>query len=196
MKSRSSVDSSAIALTNTVAWGGWWSGAKWVPSPHWDQRPSGMTVELFVIHNISLPPGQFGGTAIDALFLGCLDPHAHAYFQEIAGLRVSAHFVIRRTGELVQFVGTDRRAWHAGASSWNGRGACNDFSLGIELEGVDDRPYEPVQYTQLIQLIRRLRGRYPVPLGHIVGHEHIAPHRKTDPGPAFDWAFLRATLEE
>jgi AmpD protein len=162
------------------------SGARWVPSPHHDPRPEEAEVSLVVIHNISLPPGQFGGPWIDDLFLGRLDPDAHPYFKEIASLRVSSHFLIRRDGELVQYVPTELRAWHAGASSWKGCERCNDFSIGIELEGADDVPFAEPQYETLSNLLEALAARY----GNldIAGHSDIAPGRKTDPGPWFEWA--------
>ncbi len=177
------------------AWGGWWPQARWLPSPHWDARPPGVAVDLLVIHNISLPPGQFDGDHIGALFLGRLDLTQHAYFATLAGLRVSAHFLIRRDGAVVQFVGTDRRAWHAGQSHWAGRDRCNDFSIGIELEGTDHMPYEEAQYLALVSLVTALRRRYGLPVERIVGHEDIAPQRKTDPGPAFDWSRFRHALK-
>ena len=147
---------------------------------------------LAVIHGISLPPGRFGGPGVIDLFTNRLDPTAHPYFAGIARLRVSAHFLIRRRGELLQFVACDERAWHAGASEWRGRTGCNDYSIGFELEGTDDRPYTAAQYVRLARLIRLLRRRYP--LDDIVGHSDVAPGRKTDPGPAFDWAKLRRLL--
>jgi len=165
------------------------SGARWVPSPHHDLRPDDAGVELLVIHNISLPPGEFGGPHIEELFLGRLHPGAHPYFAGIAALRVSAHFLVRRDGEVVQFVPCELRAWHAGVSSWQGREKCNDFSVGIELEGTDDLAYEDAQYESLAALARALSGRYG-PLA-ATGHSDIAPVRKTDPGPAFDWARFR-----
>jgi len=140
---------------------------------------------LIVIHNISLPPGRFGGSGIVDLFLNHLDPAAHPYYAGIAQLRVSAHFLIRRDGELIQFVACAQRAWHAGVSCWRGRERCNDFSLGIELEGSDEKPFEDAQYARLAALVRVLRGRYPI--ADIAGHSDIAPDRKTDPGPYFDW---------
>jgi AmpD protein len=149
---------------------------------------------LLVVHNISLPPGEFGGDGVLELFGNRLDPAAHPYYAGLAGLRVSAHFFIRRDGELIQFVATERRAWHAGASSWRGREACNDFSIGVELEGSDELPYADVQYTRLAELIRRLRRRYP--LADLAGHSDIAPGRKTDPGAAFVWPRLQALLEQ
>ena len=168
------------------------AGARWVPSPHYDQRPDDAGISLVVIHNISLPPGEFGGPHIDDLFLGRLDPGAHPYFGTIAGMRVSSHFLIRRDGELVQYVPTELRAWHAGVSRWNGREKCNDFSIGIELEGADDQPFEDAQYATLADLTRALRERY----GELdlAGHSDVAPGRKTDPGPRFDWARYRASV--
>src|SRR5690242_7605732 len=167
-------------------------GARWVASPHYDERPEGERVSLLVIHNISLPPGEFGGPWIDDLFMGRLDPAAHPYFSEIEGLRVSSHFLIRRDGELVQYVPTELRAWHAGVSQWKGRERCNDFSIGIELEGTDDEPFEDAQYATLIPLLDALRARY----GELdlAAHSDVAPGRKTDPGPCFDWARVRAGI--
>ena len=161
-----------------------------IASPHWDERPEGSRISLIVIHNISLPPGEFGGRHIDELFLGRLDPDAHPYFREIAGRKVSSHFLIRRDGETVQFVPPDKRAWHAGASQWRGRERCNDFSIGIELEGADDVPFSEHQYESLANLTRELEARYG-PLER-AGHSDIAPGRKTDPGPWFDWARYEA----
>ena len=160
-----------------------------VPSPNSDERPEGVAITLLVIHSISLPPGRFGGPAITALFTNRLDPSAHPYFATVAQLRVSAHFLIGRDGTLTQFVSCARRAWHAGASSWHNRDQCNDFSVGVELEGTDDVPYNAAQYTVLARLTRALRRRYPIV--DIVGHSEIAQGRKTDPGPAFDWARYR-----
>ena len=164
---------------------GWLQGVRHVASPNHDQRPAGVAPWLVVVHAISLPPDCFGGAAVMALFTNTLDPQAHPYFREIAGLRVSAHFFIRRQGEVLQLVSADDRAWHAGVSCWRGQTACNDFSVGIELEGCDTRPFEPVQYTQLNRLLAALRQRYPI--REVVGHADIAPGRKTDPGPYFDW---------
>ena len=166
-------------------------------SPHCDERPPGAAIDLLVIHGISLPPGQFGGTWIDALFTNTLDPTAHPYFQTIAGLRVSAHLLIRRDGELLQYVPFHRRAWHAGASCFAGRSRCNDFSIGVELEGTDDRPYDDRQYDRLATVIAALRQAYAaLTPDRLVGHADIAPGRKTDPGPAFDWRRLRRLLGE
>lgn len=169
---------------------GWVSGMRRIPSPNCDRRPPGTSVNLLVIHNISLPPGQFGGQAITQLFTNTLDTRTHPYFSGLKGLRVSAHFLIRRGGETIQFVPCSRRAWHAGASAWQGRAACNDFSIGIELEGTDSLPFSDRQYAVLIRLTRVLRRAYP--LRDLAGHSDIAPGRKTDPGPEFDWPrFLR-----
>ena len=171
---------------------GWLGGVRQAPSPHCDARPAGSEVELLVVHGISLPPGRFGGPYIEDLFLGRLDAHAHPYFRKIEGLRVSAHFLVRRDAEVVQFVPCGLRAWHAGQSSWRGRERCNDFSVGIELEGTDDQAYEAAQYQALGQLARALMDAYPI--SDVVGHSDIAPGRKTDPGAHFDWARLRAAL--
>jgi AmpD protein len=167
-------------------------GARYVPSPNCDARPAGAAIDLLVIHNISLPPGEFGGPGIADLFTNRLDPAAHPYFRGIAGLKVSAHFLIRRDGELIQFVPCGKRAWHAGDSTWGGRDRCNDFSIGIELEGTDDAPFADVQYERLADLTRALRKAYA--LADIVGHCDIAPMRKTDPGPCFDWPRFRDLL--
>jgi N-acetyl-anhydromuramoyl-L-alanine amidase len=163
-----------------------------VDSPNQDARPRGCEITLLVVHCISLPPGVFGGEAIERLFTNRLDPAAHPYFREIADLRVSSHFVIRRDGELVQFVPVERRAWHAGASTWRGRGRCNDFSIGVELEGVEDGVFTAAQYGRLARLIAPLRSRWP--LRDIAAHSDIAPGRKTDPGAQFDWPRLLAAL--
>lgn len=170
-------------------------GVRQVLSPHFDARPGGSAPDLIVIHGISLPPGEFGGPWIDRLFTGALPPDAHPFFVEVAALRVSSHVLIRRSGELVQYVPFGARAWHAGASEYCGRTECNDFSIGIELEGVDDRPYEDAQYASLTSVIGALRAAYPtLSREDIVGHSDIAPGRKTDPGPAFDWARLRKSI--
>jgi AmpD protein len=171
---------------------GWLHGARRVLSPNCDDRPPGLAVDLAVIHAISLPPGQFGGDAIERLFTNRLDPAAHPYYAAIDGLRVSAHFLVRRDGGLIQFVPCGQRAWHAGASSWKGRQRCNDFSVGIELEGSDEHPFETVQYEVLARLIAALRQRYPI--ADIAGHADVAPGRKTDPGPHFDWPRLHRLL--
>lgn len=159
--------------------------ARYVASPNCDERPGDARIELIVVHNISLPPGEFGGPGIVDLFLNRLQPDAHPYYAGIARLRVSAHFLIRRDGALLQFVPCVRRAWHAGVSSWRGRSRCNDFSVGIELEGTDELPYEDAQYRRLGSLVDALRQAYPI--ADIQGHADIAPGRKTDPGPAFQW---------
>jgi AmpD protein len=164
---------------------GWLRSAHRIPSPNCDARPDSAAVTLLVIHNISLPPGRFGGEGICELFTNRLDPTEHPYYATIKDLRVSAHFFIRRDGELVQFVSPDQRAWHAGLSSWLGRERCNDFSVGVELEGTDDTPFTDAQYATLNGLIEALCARYPIEA--IVGHSDIAPGRKTDPGPCFDW---------
>ena len=165
---------------------------KIVDSPNQDERPPGIEVSLVVVHSISLPPGEFGGEAIERLFTNRLDPAAHPYFETIAHLRVSAHFLVRRDGALVRFVPVERRAWHAGASTWRGRSRCNDFSVGIELEGADDAPFEDSQYAALALLLTDLRKK--LPLRAIAGHDEIAPGRKTDPGPRFDWNRLLVEL--
>ena len=177
---------------------GWLIGARQVPSPNFDARPGGILPELIVVHGISLPPDQFGGPWIDRLFTNSLPADEHPYFAAIHNLKVSSHFMIRRDGEVVQYVPLHERAWHAGASSYQGRERCNDFSIGIELEGADEIPYEPPQYRVLSALIVMLCEAYPsLSLSRIAGHSDIAPGRKTDPGPAFDWqrlyALLRAT---
>lgn len=163
-----------------------------VPSPNQDARPPGREISLLILHGISLPPGEFGGGWIDALFTNCLDPSAHPYFREIHELRVSSHLLIRRDGALVQYVPLHRRAWHAGRSSWDGVARCNDFSIGVELEGVDTLPYDERQYQVLDTLVPALRAVYPaITPDRVVGHCHVAPGRKTDPGPAFDWDRVR-----
>ena len=170
-------------------------GVRQVVSPHQDERPAGMPPELVVLHGISLPPGEFGGPWIDRLFTGSLPPDAHPYFAQIGGARVSAHVLIRRDGTPVQYVPFGARAWHAGVSQFEGRSACNDFSIGIEFEGTDDVPYEAAQYITAAGVIRALLGAYStLSASRIVGHSDIAPGRKTDPGPAFDWARMRALL--
>lgn len=164
---------------------GWLCAARRVPSPNCDLRPAGMPIDMVVLHNISLPPGEFGGDDIERLFTNTLDPAAHPFYAQIRDLRVSAHFLLRRDGELVQFVSCHDRAWHAGVSRWQGRQRCNDFSIGIELEGSDYAPFAEVQYLRLTALLDALQRAYPV--RHLVGHNDIAPQRKTDPGPFFDW---------
>ncbi len=169
-------------------------GARQVLSPHFDARPANVEPELIVVHGISLPPGEFGGPWIDRLFTGNLPPDAHPYFQQIRG-RVSAHVLIRRDGRVVQYVPFGFRAWHAGQSEYCGRTGCNDFSIGIELEGTDDTPYTDAQYESLSLLVNALLVTYPrLSSSHITGHSDIAPGRKTDPGPTFDWPRLRKSL--
>jgi AmpD protein len=175
---------------------GWLTSVRHVPSPHFNLRPEEETPSLLVVHNISLPPGEFGGPWIDALFTGTLDPTAHPYFADIAQLRVAAHCLIRRDGEIVQYVPFDKRAWHAGLSCWQGRENCNDFSIGIELEGTDTLPYTDAQYQTLQAITRLLLQYYPITPARITGHSDIAPQRKTDPGPAFDWARFLSGLPE
>lgn len=171
---------------------GWADRAIVVPSPHRDERPGGMPIDLLVIHNITLPPGQFGGPEVADLFLGRLDCDAHPYFERLRGLRVSAHFLVRRDGTPIQFVSCLDRAWHAGESEWAGRRRCNDFSIGIELEGTDDTAFEDVQYRTLAVLAAAIHHRFPI--ADVVGHSDIAPGRKTDPGPCFDWPRFRRML--
>ncbi len=166
---------------------GWASAARRIDSPNCDERPVGSDISLLVIHNISLPPGEFGGPGVEQLFTNQLDPAAHSYYATIHSLRVSSHFFIRRDGELIQFVPCRQRAWHAGASSWRGLERCNDFSIGVELEGSDDQPFTDAQYDQLNGLIQSLRAAYPS-LTDVAGHSDIAPGRKTDPGPHFAWS--------
>jgi N-acetyl-anhydromuramoyl-L-alanine amidase len=167
------------------------NAARFIPSPNHDQRPSPDDLFLIVIHCISLPPGEFGTEGVTQLFTNTLAPAEHPYYAGIAHLRVSAHLLIRRTGELIQYVPFDRRAWHAGVSCYQGRAVCNDFSIGIELEGTDDSAYEAIQYDRLHAVIAALLAHYPtLSREHITGHEHIAPGRKTDPGPFFEWSRL------
>lgn len=171
---------------------GWVREARHAPSPNFEARPAGAVPTLVVVHNISLPPGEFGGDAIESLFLNRLDCDAHPYYQShLRGVRVSAHFLIRRDGELVQFVSCDERAWHAGVSAWRGRDACNDFSIGIELEGVEGATFEARQYEALTPLLAAIAARYPI--AAVAGHEHVAPGRKRDPGAGFDWERLAAS---
>ena len=168
---------------------GWLSAARQLPSPNCDARPEGVAVELIVIHNISLPPGVFDGDAVIELFTNRLDWDAHPYYQGIRGIKVSAHFFIRRDGTLIQFVPCSLRAWHAGVSSWLERECCNDFSIGIELEGSDDLPFTEAQYATLAPLVNLLKQAYPIRA--VVGHSDIAPGRKTDPGICFEWERVR-----
>jgi AmpD protein len=163
-----------------------------VESPNCDDRPPGVEVSLVVLHSISLPPGQYGGDSIERLFTNRLDPAAHPYFAEIRDLKVSSHFLVRRDGEIIQFVPVERRAWHAGASSWRGRSRCNDFSIGIELEGTEEAPFTEAQYQALAALIRRLQQEHPI--RDVAAHSDVAPGRKTDPGAHFDWTRLLADL--
>jgi len=168
---------------------GWLPSLQHVPSPNFDERPPGTAIDLVVIHAISLPPDEFGGTGIIELFTNRLDPAAHPYYSDIARLRVSSHFLIRRDGSILQFVSCNQRAWHAGVSAWRGRSACNDFSLGIELEGCDRMTFAEAQYTSLSRLLETLRRHFPI--ADVVGHCDISPGRKTDPGPCFDWGRIR-----
>jgi AmpD protein len=171
------------------------TGVRQVLSPYFDARPAGVLPELIVVHGISLPPGEFGGPWIDRLFTGGLPPDAHPYFRDIARARVSAHVLIRRDGTIVQYVPFGQRAWHAGQSHYRGRPACNDFSIGIELEGTDATPYTDPQYDRLAALVEALLATYPsLSIDHITGHSDIAPGRKTDPGPSFEWERWRSIL--
>jgi AmpD protein len=176
----------------SLDWEGVLAGAVQIPSPNFDERPADTALSLLVVHNISLPPGEFGGEAIAQLFTNTLEFTAHPYYATLRDLKVSAHFLIHRDGELIQFVPCAKRAWHAGPSVWRGRSRCNDFSIGVELVGADDQPYAQKQYLRLSELTLALRRRYPVI--DVVGHSDIASGRKTDPGPAFDWARYRALL--
>lgn len=171
---------------------GWYEAARRLDSPNFGPRPAGTAIDLIVLHSISLPPGRYGGDEVQALFTNRLDVSAHPYFEQIQGLKVSAHFYVRRDGEVWQFVSCDDRAWHAGASSWRGRPHCNDYSIGIELEGLEGDRFEPAQYAALVPLCRALARHYPVTA--LAGHEHIAPGRKLDPGPGFDWTRLQQAL--
>jgi N-acetyl-anhydromuramoyl-L-alanine amidase len=169
--------------------GAWLRSVRHLPSPNCSLRPQGTIVDLVIVHSISLPPGVYGGVQIEQLFANTLDWDAHPYFQTIRGIEVSAHFVVRRDGQATQFVSCDERAWHAGTSSWEGRAACNDFSIGIELEGIEGDTFEPAQMRTLAQLLQALRSRYPI--AQVVGHEHVSPGRKQDPGTGFDWLALK-----
>lgn len=171
---------------------GWLDEALVCPSPNFGPRPPGVDISLALIHSISLPPGQYGGDAIERLFTNRLDWDAHPYYQQIRGLQVSSHFLIRRDAQLLQFVSCDERAWHAGRSSWQGRDNCNDYSIGIELEGLEGELFEPAQYRCLAGLLQRLAQRYP--LHWVAGHEHVAPGRKQDPGSGFEWQRLMTLL--
>jgi AmpD protein len=186
---RASAHARLDAGTGLLEW------ARQVPSPNCDDRPPGMLPDLIVVHGISLPPGEFHGPWIDLLFSSALPRDEHPYFATVADLRVSAHLLIRRTGEVVQYVPFHRRAWHAGASSWQGRERCNDFSIGIELEGTDHTPYESTQYAMLARVIAELCRAYPsLSPGRIVGHSDVAPGRKSDPGLSFEWPRLRSLV--
>ena len=170
-------------------------GVRQIASPNCDSRPAGVEPDLIVVHGISLPPGEFGGPWIDRLFANALPPEAHPYFAEVASLRVSSHLVIKRDGAITQYVSFAQRAWHAGQSSYNGREACNDFSIGVELEGTDTLAYEAGQYQALADVVAALCAAYPkLTPARLVGHSDIAPGRKTDPGPAFDWTHARRLI--
>ena len=178
-------------MSDAAAWrDGWLHVARRCESPNFGPRPAGVSIDLALVHSISLPPGEYGGDAIERLFTNRLDWQAHPYYRQMAGLEVSAHFVIRRNGELLQFVSCDARAWHAGASCWQGRSDCNDFSIGIELEGLEGETFDGAQYATLAGLLDMLVARYPI--GTVVGHEHVAPGRKLDPGAGFEWSRLRS----
>jgi len=184
-----------VNRVNSINRQGWFNDLRQCPSPHVNQRPAGSEVSLLVIHNISLPPGQFGGGYIDDLFSGSLDCSLDPYFEQLKGLQVSAHFMINRDGMVTQYVATEQRAWHAGVSSFEGVAQCNDCSIGIELEGTDSAPYTESQYKALAQLTQQIQRRYPlINSQRIVGHCDIAPVRKTDPGAAFDWSRYRGYL--
>lgn len=174
---------------------GWYTQAHHLQSPFYNKRPDDAVIRLLVIHNISLPKGQYGLPYIQQLFSGCLDCSAHPSFVDLQGLEVSSHFLIDRLGKITQFVSTDDRAWHAGVSCFKGEENCNDFSIGIELEGCDEEAYTPAQYHSLVRLSQDLMRYYPIGLDHIVGHSDIAPGRKTDPGPHFDWQAYKAALQ-
>lgn len=179
--------------TDAALWdAGWYRFARRLASPNFGPRPEGAAIDLVVVHSISLPPGVYGGDEVQRLFTNTLDWDAHPYFKSIEGMEVSSHFYIRRGGELWQFVSCDDRAWHAGASSWEGRESCNDFSIGIELEGLEGDAFEPEQYECLAALVAGIGQAYPI--RHVAGHEHVAPGRKSDPGPGFDWQALRDQL--
>lgn len=171
---------------------GWWPGARRCPSPNFGPRPDGTAISLAVLHSISLPPGEYGGGDVERLFTNALDCDRHPYYDRLRRLQVSAHFFVRRTGHVQQFVSCDRRAWHAGVSAWRGRSNCNDWSIGIELEGLEGDAFDAAQYVAAARLLRSLRRRYP--LQEVVGHQHVAPGRKADPGPGFDWHRLRDAL--
>ena len=187
----SSTKDSAASLPNGV----WLDGVRHVASPNFGERPPGAVIDLLVIHNISLPPGEFGGPWVEDLFCNRLDAALHPYFRAIAGNPVSAHLFIRRDGAAIQFVDLAKRAWHAGRSCWQDKLECNDYSIGIELEGTDEMPFTDAQYARLTTLTQAIMARYPaITPARIVGHSDVAPGRKTDPGPAFDWARYRTLL--
>ena len=189
------VKTTAIPALAVDAASGLLREARQQPSPNFDARPAGAGLSLIIVHGISLPPGEYGGPWIDKLFLNELPPGAHPYFEQIAGLKVSSHLLIRRDGEAVQYVSFNDRAWHAGRSVFEGREACNDFSIGIELEGTDEEPYSNPQYVKLAAIIRSLCHAYPsLHPRRVVGHSDVSPGRKTDPGPAFDWVRIRALI--
>lgn len=171
---------------------GYLRSIRFIPSPNFDERPAGCVASLLVIHNISLPPGEFGGDGVMQFFTNALNPEVHPYYRSLCSLKVSAHFFIRRDGETIQFVPCEKRAWHAGESCWQGKARCNDYSIGIELEGDDNTPFTDIQYAVLAALTGVLQRSYPIT--GIAGHSDIAPGRKTDPGPCFDWARYRAAL--
>jgi AmpD protein len=182
-----------VAIPASRAWHhGWWGGAQVCASPNFDARPDGTAITLVVLHSISLPPGVYGGDAIERLFSNRLDWEAHPYYEGIRGLKVSAHFLIRRNGQLLQFVSCEHRAWHAGQSVWRGRPDCNHYSVGVELEGLEGSTFEAGQYQSLARLLRALARQYPIE--EVVGHEDVAPGRKFDPGSGFDWTRLRRQL--
>ena len=185
----------SIAAPGKASWlkGGWYGAARRVPSPNCSPRPAGASIELVLIHSISLPPGRYGGDSIERLFTNRLgDNDAHPYYARLRGLRVSSHFLVRRDGELLQFVGCDDAAWHAGESNWHGRRGCNDFSVGVEIEGLEGLGFEAPQYERLVVLLRALAERCPI--RGVAGHEDVAPGRKLDPGPGFDWLRVRSAL--
>ena len=190
----SKADAAASACSPVAGvWdGGWHTDARHLPSPNFGPRPVAPAIDLIVVHSISLPPGHYGGTAVQALFTNTLDWGAHPYYQSNRGLQVSAHFYIQRGGRVWQFVDCEQRAWHAGASCYRGRSQCNDDSIGIELEGLEGDSFEPAQYAALAALCSDLAQRYPI--AHIAGHEHLAPGRKADPGSGFDWTRLQKLL--
>lgn len=188
--SASGTDGNSLRETGRISF------ARWTPSPNFGPRPDGAGISLLVVHNISLPPGQFGGREIEDFFCNQLDHSAHPYFKTIEGVQVSAHLLIRRDGALVQFVSLLDRAWHAGRSCFEGQEECNDFSIGIELEGTDDTPYTVEQYRMLAKVADLIMTAWPdITANRITGHCDIAPGRKSDPGPAFDWRYFRSALE-